>query len=326
MSNLIGYFYSIFGYCLSFFYDLFKNTPFPYVLALIVFTFISRIVLLPANIPQQKNMAKQFRIQPKMSKIQQKFGNDRQKLSEEQQKLYQREGFNPMAAGCGPMLISLPFLWGVYGAITKPISYVLHFTNEIKLCLADSSIIDAIAKLSTGKRASYYQELLILNHLKDSSDKVYAKVATFFTPTQMNQMQSFADSFTLFGLDLTKTPSIKEPGLMWIIPILSGLTAFLTSFYTTRVQKKYNPMDSSQNAMSQGCMMAFMPLFSVYIAFTVPAGVGFYWVISNVFAFIQTVILSNAYAPPKVAAKNMITDTINRFAYEKSIKGRKIAD
>ena len=321
MSNIFGFFYNIFGYCLEFFYNMFKNTPAPYVIALIVFTLITRVLLLPTSIPQQKNQAKQFRIQPKLQKLQEKFGNDRQKLSEEQQKLYQREGYNPMAAGCGPMLVSLPLLWGIYGAITKPISYVLHFKDAITKCLNDATVKKAIEAVSTSKRSSYYQELIILNQLKNKSSDISARVSAFFTPDQLASMNTFSNQFVLFGMDLTQTPSIKEFSIYWIIPILSGITSFLTSFISTRMQKKFNPtMAQGSNAMSQGCMMAFMPIFSIYLCFTVPAGVGFYWVISNVFALFQTLILSNVYAPPKIAAKNMINDVINRYSYEKSIK------
>ena len=326
MSSIFGIFYSAFGYVLSFIYGLFKSTPAPYVISLLVFTVITRVVLLPTSIPQQLNQAKQFRIQPKLQKLQQKFGNDRQKLNEEQQKLYQREGYNPMAAGCGPMLISLPLLWGVYGAITKPISYVLRFKDEVTAFLADEKITAVLKSLSTTKRGSYYQELQILNQLTDKSSEISAKAAQFFSPAQIQQMTDYAQGFTLFGIDLTQTPSIKSFGILWIIPILSGITSFITSFYSSRMQKKYNPtMSQANNAMSQGCMMAFMPIFSIYLCFTVPAGVGFYWVISNVFAFFQTLLLTNLYAPPKVAAKNMISDVINRYSYEKNVKQRKNA-
>ena len=324
MNNLFGFIYSAFGYILSFIYSLFKSTPAPYVISLLIFTVITRVILLPTAIPQQKNQAKQFRIQPKLQKLQQKFGNDRQKLNEEQQKLYQREGYNPMAAGCGPMLISLPLLWGVYGAITKPISYVLRFKDTVTAFLADEKVTSILKSLSNTKRGSYYQELQILNQLKDKSSEIYAKASAVFSSAQIQQMTDYANGFTLFGIDLTQTPSVKSFNILWIIPILSGITSFITSFYSSRMQKKYNPtMAQGQNAMSQGCMMAFMPIFSIYLCFTVPAGVGFYWVISNVFAFFQTLLLSNLYAPPKVAAKDMIKDIINRFSYEKNVRQRK---
>ena len=274
MSNIFGFIYSAFGYALSFIYGIFKSTPAPYVISLLVFTLLTRIILLPTSIPQQKNQAKQFRIQPKLQKLQQKFGNDRQKLSEEQQKLYQREGYNPMAAGCGPMLISLPLLWGIYGCITKPISYVLRFSSELTKFLADKNVADILGKISTSKKSSYYQELMVLNQLKDKTTEISAKAASFFSPAQIQQMTDFAKGFTLFGIDLTQTPSIKSFNILWIIPILSGITSFLTSFYSTRMQKKYNPtMAQGSNMMSQGCMMAFMPIFSIYLCFHISTSI-----------------------------------------------------
>ena len=317
MNTVFGFIYNIFGYVLGFIYELFENTPAPYIIALVVFTVLTRIILLPTAIPQQKNQAKQFRIQPKLQKLQQKFGNDRQKLSEEQQKLYQREGYNSMAAGCGPMIISLPLLWGVYGAIRSPISYVLRMKDEVTAFLE----LDAVKEiLGLGSKRELYPELKVLDKLPQLKEQL----GNCFSQTQISQIQKFADGFYLFGLDLTQIPSIKQFDKIWIIPILAGLTSFLTAFYSSRMQKKYNPaMAQGANVMSQGCMMAFMPLFSIYLCFTVPAAVGFYWIISNIFAFFQTVLLSNLYAPPKVAAKNMINDVINKYAYEKSIKDRK---
>lgn len=306
--------YSLFGYVLDFLYSALGNS---YVLAIILFTLVIRFILVPAYIPQQKNQAKQFRIQPKMQKLQQKFGNDRQKLQEEQQALYQREGFNPMTAGCAPMLVTLPLLWGVYGAITRPLSCVLRVSaQEIDLLKqAGAKVLEGL-----GQRANTLFELPLINSISEIKG---AALSHGVAQSTIDTIQKFGDSFQLFGVSLTETPSLKHPSLIWLIPILSGVTTLLTSVYTTLKQKKINPIAAKTNAMSTGCMMATMPLFSVYICFTVPGGVGFYWVCSNVMSFIQTVLLSNIYSPPAVASKNMITDTINRYAREKSIKSMK---
>ncbi len=314
------YFYSLFGYVLEFFYNIFSNN---YILAIIAFTLITRIIFLPTYIPQQKSQAKQFRIQPKLQKLQQKFGNDRQKLQEEQQKLYSKEGFNPMSAGCLPMLVSLPLLWGVFGAITRPISYMLHFKDTVNNFLGMSGVSDLIKAAAENAKGSNYNELVILNSLNSAKGDLFNKINAVFTPAQIETMKNFLEHFKLFGLDLTQTPTISKPSIYWLIPILSGVTSFLTSFYSMQRQKKTNPaMAQAGNAMSNGCMLVMMPLFSLWIGFSVPTGVGFYWVISNVFALIQTMILSNLYAPPKVAAKNMIKDMVVKYSYEKSVKNR----
>lgn len=309
--SILNYLYSAFGYVLEFFYKLFGSN---YVLAIVLFTVVVRLLLLPTSIPQQKNQAKQFRIQPKMQKLQEKFGRDRQRLQQEQQDLYSREGFNPMAAGCGPMLVTLPLLWGVYGAITRPLSCVLHIgTKNLEILKqAGEKVISGL-----GKRQSVLFELPLVNEIGKIKDSA---LALGMDTNVMNAIEKFADSFQLFGMSLCSTPSIKRFDLLWLIPILSGVTSLLTSLYSTMVQKKINPVAAKANAMSTGCMMAFMPLFSIYICFTLPAGVGFYWVCSNIMSLVQTMLLSNLYSPPKVAAKNMILDTINRYAREKNIK------
>lgn len=309
--------YSIFGYVLEFFYNLMGNS---YILAIFLFTVVVRFVLIPAYIPQQKNQAKQYRIQPKMQKLQQKFGNDRKKLQEEQQALYQREGFNPMTAGCAPMLVTLPLLWGVYGAISRPLSCVLHISEKQIQILkeAGKGIIDGM-----GKRAQQLYELPILSSIDQIKDKA---ISSGLSADVATQIQQFGESFKIFGIYLSDTPSIKEPSLLWLIPVLSGVTTLMTSLYSNMKQKKVNPVAAQSNAMSMGCMMAAMPLFSIYICFTVPAGVGFYWVCSNIMSLIQTIILSNIYSPPKVASRNMIKDTINRFSREKNIKNARLGE
>ncbi len=101
-----------------------------YFIALTIFTILTRLVLFPFNIRQQKSMAKTTRLQPKIQKIQKKYSNtndprDRQKMNEEMQALYAREGHNPMNMGCGTMLFQMIFLMGVIGIIYYPLQYIL---------------------------------------------------------------------------------------------------------------------------------------------------------------------------------------------------------
>ena len=124
--------YWLFGICMNFLMDLLNNQ---YFIAIIIFTIVTRLLLLPINVRQQKTMAKTTRLQPKIQKIQKKYaysGNDpkerqkmQAKMNEEMQNLYSREGHNPMQMGCGPMLFQLVFLAGIIGIIYYPISYVL---------------------------------------------------------------------------------------------------------------------------------------------------------------------------------------------------------
>ena len=130
VSNGMGLFkplYWLFGKCMEGLLMLFNDQ---YFLALIVFTIVTRLILFPLNLKQQKTMAKTSRLQPKIQKIQKKYANsndprDRQKMQEEMQELYNREGHNPMNMGCGPMLFQMVFLMGIIGIIYYPIQYII---------------------------------------------------------------------------------------------------------------------------------------------------------------------------------------------------------
>ena len=115
--------YWLFGKCME---GLLIVFDYKYFLALIIFTVLTRLVLFPFNLKQQKIMAKTSRLQPKIAKIQKKYANstnpqDRQRQQEEIQELYSREGHNPMNMGCGTTIFQMVFLMGIIGIIYYPI-------------------------------------------------------------------------------------------------------------------------------------------------------------------------------------------------------------
>ncbi|MCR4924935.1 MAG: YidC/Oxa1 family membrane protein insertase [Clostridiales bacterium] len=298
--------YVPFGWILRVIYEFIGS----YGWALIVFTLITRLLLLPSTIHQQKGNAKQLRIQPKMNKIRQKYAGNQQKMNEEMQALYKREGFNPMNQGCLPLLVQLPIMWGLYGVIYKPLTYVLNlnkFQDGIVTKLTDA--VTNLVELS-GKGAKNSLELYVFNYkdqILNSVDGIQQVV--------IDKINNF--DFTFLGVAMGAQPDIHNPSLLWLIPILSGVSSLLTSIYTFLNQKKQNP-EMAKNPM--GCMIFGLPIISVTFAFSLPAGIGIYWIISNLFAFVQTVALSFVFPPKKVVARDMILETIERRSRENSVK------
>lgn len=96
-----------------FLYRIFANN---YVLALVVFTVLVKLVTYPLTAQQMKSSLKMQAVAPKLKKIQEKYKDDREKLAQAQMALYKAEGVNPMA-GCFPLIIQMPVLFGLYGAI-----------------------------------------------------------------------------------------------------------------------------------------------------------------------------------------------------------------
>ena len=135
----------------------------------------------------------------------------------------------------------------------------------------------------------------------------------------INEIQTFIDRFTIFGVNLSRTPDVKMGwDLLWLIPILTGLTSLAMGVYTYIRQKKTNP--EMANNPSMGCMSLMTPAMSIYFSFLFPASVGVYIIISSALSFIQMVITNKIFAPKKMLAKSMIDETINRRAREKMLK------
>lgn len=303
-------FYAPFGWILSWCYEIVGN----YGWSLVLFTVLTRFIMIPLAISQQKGMAKQTRLQPKIKKIQQRYAGNQQKINEEMNALYQREGANPLGAGCLPLAIQFPIMIGLYGVIYRPLSYVLHFPKETVDML--TAAVQKIAGEATGRAASAI-ELSVINH----TDEVI-KALPNLSADVADKLQNF--DFTFLGINMADIPDFKVFNLLWLIPILSGVTSLMTSALSYMRQRKTNPEMSKNPAM--GCMSFGMPLFSVYIAFQFPAGIGIYWTMSNLFMFFQTLVIGHTHSPKNVLAKVMIEETIERRSMENNLKlvaGRK---
>lgn len=312
--------YVPFGFLFRILFDFVGN----YGLALVIFTLFFRLILLPSAVKQQKGMAKQYRLQPKLKRIREKYQdyapNERnQKIQMETNELYQQEGYSAMSAGCLPMLLQLPILWGLYGIIRMPLTHVLGIGEEAVLALTT-----AVKELSSvSARTAAYAESMVISHLKELLAANPDLVTKF--PEAIQKIQAF--DFRIFGIDLGTIPSTEtfrnwaeastEAKLVLLIPILSGVTSLMTSVLSQVRQKKTNP-DAQMQGM--GCMMLSMPLMSLWFTFQFPAGMGMYWILSNVFAFFQTLILGHFYAPRKTVAQHMVAETIERRSYEKAKK------
>ena len=307
------------GYILGFIYDFVGS----YGWSLIIFTLLIKLLLLPLGLKQQKATTKMQQIQPKMAELQSKYANDQQKLSEETMKLYKEYGVNPMG-GCLPLLIQLPILFGLYRVIYSPLTYMLR--------LNESQIAEYTNKFTNSPE--------LIEKFGDISGKVASQA-------QIILAKAFdLINFDFLGLDISATPSITKISLLWIIPILAGGTTYLTSKITTMIngntkkdkgdktskdapvkkervlspdQKKSTGTANSAESMTKS-MTIMMPLMTLWITFTLPATLGVYWVISNVFSIVQTIAL-NGYYKKKLEVEIANQDVI--IAEKKALRDAK---
>lgn len=282
------------GYVMYWIYKFIPN----YGIALLVFTVLTRLLMFPMTIRQQKSTAKMSLMQPRIQEIQKKYKDDQQRMNEEMQKLYDDEGFNPMS-GCMPMLIQFPILMGLIDVIYRPLTHIIRLPSAViskAIKLVNLMGVPAISNIA---------ELEVI--------KIARQNPMFFGMLGASSLSAINElDYTFLGINLMETPTSSmftdifrgsfNPVI--IIPILSGLTSLLLSIYTqktTAVTAAPDAQDASAGMMKS--MMIFMPIMSLMIAMSVPAGVGLYWVYSNVVGVLQNMYVNKFHNPLELQEK-----------------------
>ena len=283
--NFIG---SIFGYILWAVFWVFQN----FGLSIIVFTLIFRIILFPSSIKQQKSMAANASLQAKQKEIREKYANNKQKQNEEIQKLYDKEGVSPMS-GCTTSLFPMIIMLGIYYAVVRPLSNVLHLSAE---AINQINMIPGVYLTQN----NIYSEMNVLK-LFTNPDSVNTLINHGLPTTEITNIQNLAGGFNFLGLDLLSIPQTKGFGsLIILIPILCLVTSLGSQILTMRMQG--NPMQSQRGCMRY--MFLLLPLITVYISYIVPGAVGFYWIWSTIFGFVQTLLINKFYSAAHMKAKS----------------------
>lgn len=273
-----------------------------YAWSIVLFTLITRIILFPLSVKQQKSSAAMAAFQPKLEKLKKQYANNQQKLQEEQMKLYSEEGINPMAS-CLPLFIQLPILYGVFDVVYRPITHILRASKEA--IAAAKTITEGIFTANGGTVPSYFTqrpEIYIVKEVQ-KNPAAFAEMSAEH-PEFVEKITEFNNK--LFGIvDLGDIPTIHPEAwnaaaiILVMIPVLSGVIQLLMTVYSQYRSKKLNPDAPSMAGMN--IMLYIMPVFSVWIAFNYPAGIGFYWTMSSLFGFLQSIILYKIYTPEYVA-------------------------
>lgn len=261
-----------------------------YGVAVILFTLIVKIILVPLGIKQQKTTVKTKQVKPELDKIQAKYKNDKQKLNEETMKLYQKYDINPMG-GCLPLLVQFPILIGLYRVIQFPIRWVLREPNFIDNFKKLNMPLEKVKEIIYGLYESKGLEAVNLEGFTNIDGVIEKVLEKGSRITEIDLASAFdLINFNLLGLDLSLTPSISKISLLWIIPILATGSAFFSNWVTSKI----NPMNPEQ-AQQMKTMNMMMPLMTAFFTFTLPAGIGLYWFISTIFSILQMVLLTKYF-------------------------------
>ena len=289
MFSTLGYIICIpFAWLVRLFYTLTGS----FGMAIVLFTVVVKLVMLPFQVKSKKSMMRMNRMNGKIQEIQKKYANNQVKMQEEMQKLYQEEGVNPMS-GCLWSFLPLPILLALYSIMRQPITHLMMISKETAVGLVEKAAaagvdITNIATIKDGvtQFTAYGQINLV-------------KAITSQAPEVVDGLDKWIHlDFSFIGLDLAATPTsvFGSFSFSWavigliLIPILAGGFQLLMSIYTMRTQ----PQQGANGASMKG-MMYMMPLMSVYIAFIMPAALGIYWIAQSVFSLIQEVIMTKFF-------------------------------
>lgn len=267
-----------FGWLLKQCYNLIGN----YGVAIIIFTILSKLVMLPFQMKSKKSMMDMQRIQPKLAELEKKYKDDKEKYALEVQKLYKKEGVS-MFGGCLPLLITLPIMLGLYSVLRQPLTYIFGLSVDQINALADAFRAAGVKDIAAGavSGANYMVQIGVTSHIMQFPD-IVAGIAPNLTGVD----------FTFLGIDLAAIPNFKYITPLWAIPILSGATAWVSNWFLRKGQGKAM---TEQAASTNKMMNLMMPFMSVWIAFMVPAGLGLYWITSNILSAIQEPLLTMYY-------------------------------
>ena len=291
-----------FGYLLDYLYQFTSN----YGVALILFSILVQLVLLPITAKSKKSMMKMTRLQPRINEIQRKYADDQKKQQEAIQQLQKEEGATMGCGGCLWSFVPLLILIPLYSVVRQPITYLLHESADTV-----AKIIEVIKAQDASLFASgnFYDEIVAASHISEYADVVKAAIPDISAQT----LEGI--KFNFLGINLGNMPQLKvftsAAGWTWAnigavaVPLVSAGSQILQTLITRRandslvtnekgVQDK-EAAAKSQTAQTSKIMMWMMPLFSLWIGFSVPVALSLYWFVSGVVRTIEDVVLTKKY-------------------------------
>ncbi len=227
-----------------------------FALSIVVLTLIIKLVLFPLTLQQLKSMKANQVLQPMMQEIRKKYANDQQAQMQATQALYKEYGVNPLS-GCLPLVIQLPVLYGLYYA------------------------------LSTVVRTS---------KLTDVNAHIYPFIPHFmkFPDLTFRWFEWLSFLNPLLGLHLSWTFPLNYPDPSHVLPIIAGLATFVqlrmsqpNQAAAAAASSKAKTGQPDPTAQTMKTMQYIMPLFTVFIGWSFPAGLALYWTISSLFQAVQ---------------------------------------
>ncbi len=299
-----------FGILLLFLYNITHN----YLLAIIIFTILVKLMLMPFQMKSKKGMMRQQMLQPQLQELQKKHAGNQQKLSEEMQKLYREAGVSPMS-GCLWAMLPLPIMIALYQAIRKPLTVMMGVGRD--LISEGGAIYTKLSELGyTGNLSQ------LMNDQIAATKFIHDHFESFEGIPRLQRM-----SFDVFGLDLSAIPDFRiwqfnfsdskvwvPQVLLFLIPVLAAFFMWLSTKVSTIMQKNLPGSDPEQaeKVNNSPMMLILGPGMSLWFAFILPAAMGVYWIVNTIVSSLSDIFLTKLYE------KTMLADFAEQEARRKA--------
>ncbi len=291
-----------FGWLLALLYQFTTN----YGVALIIFAFVVKLVLLPATAKGKKSTMKMSRMTPRVQAIQKKYADDQQKQSQEIQKLYKEEGVS-MGGGCLWSFLPILILIPLYTVVRQPITYMLHESAEVAGQIV-SAIKEAAPELFAAN-GDFYSQMIAAPQIPNFLAQIEAAGVT------LSETSAQGINFSFLGIDLAAIPSYKvwtwDFANLWpqlgcfLMPVLSAGGALLSMLISMRMNNSLvtnekgiedkETAKNSQSAQQSKMMMWLSPVMSLWIGFSMPAALSLYWFAQGIVTTLSDVYLTKKY-------------------------------
>lgn len=284
---MFQFFANIFGYLLDIINQFVNN----YGLAIILFTAIIKLIMLPLSIKQQRSMKKNAELQEKLKVIQFKYKNDPEKLNKETMDLYKQEKMSPFS-GCFSAIIQFILLISIFYMVRFPLTY-MEKVDKSKIDTYTQQIKDAGMDVSQA-----YSEIDIIREIDFLREN----------NPEDETLKNININMNFLGLDLSKIPQQNlADWTVYIIPILYILSTFVSMRLTTSMQNankdkkeltdgenKETERNEMEDAMAQSNKMMswMMPIMSVSISLVAPLGLALYWLVNNLLMIGERLVLN----------------------------------
>ncbi len=287
---MINFFSNIFGYVLNWIYLLVQN----YGLAIIIFSVLIKILMLPLSIKQQRTLKINEKLQKEIKILQIKYKGNQEKINQETMELYKREKVNPLS-GCFTIIIQFILILSMFYLVRSPLTYMKKIDNT-----RIEEQINIVKETNENQNINNsYPEIAIIRYLQENNMKE-------------NDMYI---NMNFLGLDLSKVPQENLKDItVYIIPVLYVISSIISIKFTTNLSKNKNKeeveeskdlintkeskeMDQEEMAMQMNKNMSLMmPILSVSISLLAPLGLALYWLINNIIMIIERLVLNKFFS------------------------------